>query len=83
MSLFGCKDFQSTEKSSERNRLQLCVNSMGILHDVCQVTKQCFGRKMATGSESFIATCVFCWTRSAILNILEGEKETYCVKTER
>ena len=30
MSLFGWKDFQSTEESSEKNRLHLCADSVGI-----------------------------------------------------
>ena len=86
-SLFGWEDFQSTEESSEGNRFHLCPVSVGILHDLRQATKQSFGGKMATGSETFFATCVFCWTCSAILNILEGDKyhrkETYSVKTQR
>ena len=66
MSLFGWKDFQSTEESSEGNCFHLCVVSVETLHAVRQAMKQSFGGKMATGSETFFTTCVFCWTCSTI-----------------
>ena len=73
-SLFGLKDVQSTEEFSEGNRFRPCAVSAGTLHDVCQATLQSFGGKMATGSQSFNATCVVYETCSAILNILKSEK---------
>jgi len=73
-SLFGWKDVQSTEESSEGNRFRPCAVSTGTLHDVRQATKQSFGGKMATESETFFATCVFYGTCSAILNILKSDK---------
>ena len=66
MSLIAHKDSQSSAKSSEEYLLLgPCAVLAENFHFVRRVTRQSFGAKMATGSESFFRTCAFCWTCSA------------------